>query len=295
MTEFLQLSFQGIALGGVYALLALGFTIIYRASNVINFALGGMMLFGVYLASWLTTDLGVPFVISLFVAIVVIAVGGSLFQRGLLSRVPGDDEFVAVMMTLGAGIALVAVVELLFGSAPKSLGDPWGGSSFEVAGVTINWVKLVTLMVTALVVVGFFVLDRRSTVGLAMRATAADEESAAAVGVRTNRVQMVTWALAGGLVVIGGVFIAAFPNQPNLALGDAVFRAFPAIVVGGLGSTTGAALGGVLIGLAEVMTVGYAPDALGDNVALAVPYVLMVLVLLVRPYGMFGSAPAVRA
>ena len=140
----------------------------------------------------------------------------------------------------------------------------------------------------------YFAFDRYTRWGLAMQATAEDEEATLSLGVPVARVHLITWAIAGSLAVLGGLFLAGFPSSPQPTLGDAALRAFPAIVLGGLRSPTGAVVGGLLIGLTEVMTSGYAPESLGDNFYAVAPYIAMILILLVRPYGLFGRAPAER-
>jgi branched-chain amino acid transport system permease protein len=294
VTEFAQLLFQGVALGATYALIALGFVVVYRASGVINFAQGAMLLAGAYTISWLATDLGVPFLPAVLAAIAVLALAGAAFQIAVLRRVSGEPTFVLVMITIGAGIAVTAFVEALFGTAPRLLGDPWGSSSFQVGDVTINEVKVWGILVTCAALALYFAFDRWTRWGLAIQATAEDEEATLSLGVPVRRVHLITWAMAGALAVLGGLFLAGFPSSPLPALGDAALRAFPAIVLGGLRSPTGAVVGGVVIGITEVMTSGYAPASLGDNFYAVAPYIAMILILLVRPYGLFGRAPAER-
>jgi branched-chain amino acid transport system permease protein len=294
VTEFLQLLFQGVALGATYALIALGFVVVYRASGVINFAQGAMLLAGAYTISWLATDVGVPFLPAVLAAVALLALAGAAFQIGVLRRVSGQPTFVLVMITIGAGIAVTAFIEALFGADQRLLGDPWGSTSFAVGDVTINWVKVWGIGVTCAALAAYFAFDRYTRWGLATQATAEDEEATLSLGVPVRRVHLITWAMAGALATLGGLFLAGFPSSPQPALGDAALRAFPAIVLGGLRSPSGAVVGGLLIGLTEVMTAGYAPASLGDNFYAVAPYIVMILILLVRPYGLFGRAPAER-
>jgi branched-chain amino acid transport system permease protein len=294
VTEFLQLLFQGLSLGSTYALIALGFVVVYRASGVINFAQGAMLLAGAYTISWLATDLGVAFVPAVLASIALLALAGAGFQASVLRRVAGEPTFVLVMITIGAGIAVTSLMEALFGTDQRLLGDPWGSTSFALGEVTINWVKLWGIVVTGAALGAYFAFDRWTRWGLAVQATAEDEEATLALGVPVRRVHLITWAMAGALATLGGLFLAGFPASPQPALGDAALRAFPAIVLGGLRSPTGAVVGGLLIGVTEVMTSGYAPSSLGDNFYAVAPYIAMILILLVRPYGLFGRAPAAR-
>jgi branched-chain amino acid transport system permease protein len=294
MTQFLQLLFEGVSIGSSYALVALGFVVIYRASQVINFAQGAMLLLGAYLISWLGVDVGLPFFAAVLLSMVALAVLGSSFHFVALRRVSGQPTFVIVMITIGAAIALTAAVEAIWGSQQRLLGDPWGSSAFHIGGVTITWVKFWGIVVAAIAVAVYFWVDRFTRWGLAMRATAADEEATLSVGVPVKRIHALTWAMAGVLATLGGLFLAGFPNSPNPTLGLAAYIAFPAIVVGGLSSSVGAVLGGLLIGVVSEMTSGYAPSWLGTNFYEIAPYVVMILILLVRPYGLLGTKPVER-
>lgn len=294
MSQFLDLLIQGIALGCVYALVALGFTVIYRASRVINFAQGGMLLVGAYLISVLAATDGLPFWLAAVLAVGLLAVGGIVFQILVLRRVVGQPVFVLVMITIGASIAIDAAIPAIYGGNPRILGDPWGPSSVQVGAVTIDWSQIWAVIATAVILVLFFAFDRFSRYGLAMRATAADEEAAAAVGVPVRRVYALAWAIAGAVAAVGGLFLAAYPNSPNPSLGDTALNAFPAIILGGLESPPGALIGGLVIGVVEVLTSGYAPSWLGANFADVAPYILMIIVLMIRPYGLFGARPVER-
>jgi branched-chain amino acid transport system permease protein len=294
MTQFFQLLFQGFSLGCIYALVALGFTVIYRASKVINFAQGSLLLVGAYLVSVFATGLNLPFAVAVLAAILLLAAGGVLFQTAVLRRVLGQPVFTLVMITIGLSIVIDAAVPAIFGDSARILGDPWGASSVRLGGVTLNWVRIWAIVCTAAILVLFFAFDRFSRYGLAMRATAADEEAAMAVGVPVARVYAFTWAIAGAVAVVGGLFLAGFPSAPNPSLGDVALRAFPAVILGGLDSPPGAVLGGIAIGIVEVLTSGYSPGWLGANFSDVAPYIVMIIVLLVRPYGLFGTRPVER-
>jgi branched-chain amino acid transport system permease protein len=294
MTAGLQLLFQGFALGCIYALVALGFTVVYRASKVINFAQGSMLLVGAYLVSVLATGLGLPFGVAVIAAIVLLAAGGAVFQMTVLRRLLGQPVFGLVMVTIGLSIAINSTIAAIFGGNARILGDPWGASAVSAGGVTLNWVRIWTVLCAGLILALYFGFDRFSRYGLAMRATAADEEAAAAVGLPVRRVYALTWAIAGGVAAVGGLFLAGFPSSVNPALGDVALRAFPAVILGGLDSPTGAVVGGITIGIVEVMASGYAPGWLGSNFSGVAPYVVMILVLLSRPYGLFGTPPVER-
>lgn len=294
MSQFLQLLFEGISQGSTYALIALGFSVVYRASRVINFAQGAMLLVGAYLISVLAVNLNIPFFLAVVLAVIIVAAGSIAFHFVILRRVDSQNVFAGVMITLGLSIFLIAGVDAIFGGEARLLGDPWGSSAFEIGSVNFTWVKVWAIIVAAIVVAGFYSFDRFSRAGLAMRATAEGEEAALAAGVPVRRIHGIAWTVAGLLAVVGGLFLAGFPQRPNPTIGDAALIAFPAIILGGLDSPLGALVGGLIIGLVQVMSAGYAPDALGANFGSVAPYIVMILVLLVKPYGLFGARPAER-
>ena len=297
MTTFFQLLVAGLALGCIYALVALGFTIIYRASQVINFAQGAFLTLGAFLVSWFALDRSFPFAVAVILALAITAAIAVFFQVVVLRYTVGQPVFTVVMITIGLNIALSGAVPALFGDTARSIGDPWSSSSINLGGVVLIWDKIWTIVVTLFVLGLFFAFNRFSRYGLAMRATALDEEAAMAVGVPTRRVHALAWGLAGAVATVGGFFLAGFPSNLDPNIGAVALRAFPAIILGGLDSPVGAVVGGVIIGVVEVLTAGYQPNYaswLGNNFYTVAPYILMILVLLVRPYGLFGSRPAER-
>lgn len=297
MTTFLQLSFSGLALGCIYALVALGFTIIYKASRVINFAQGELLLVGAYLISSFALDWKLPFVIAVALALGCTAGIGVLFERLILRRMVGRPAFSIVMITIGLDIVLRSLVTVRWGYNVRLVGDPWGSSGFSAAGLRFDLVALWTIGVTIAAVVLLFLFFRYTRYGIAMRATALDQEAARAVGIRVSTIIALAWGIAGVVATTGGLFLAGFPRNLDPSAGFVALRAFPAIIVGGLDSTLGAVVGGVLIGLIEVLTAGYQPQYapwLGKNFHVVAAYVVMLVVLLVRPYGLFGTPEVER-
>jgi branched-chain amino acid transport system permease protein len=173
-----------------------------------------------------------------------------------------------------------------------NLADPWGVRTVDVGGVVMSVRDLWTLVIAAAIVAGFFAFFRYSKLGVAMRATAFDAEAALAQGISARRVYAVSWAISAGLAALAGVTLAAGAAALTPTIGAVALVAFPAMIVGGLDSPIGAVLGGFIIGLTQALTAGYQQDIapwLGDNFAAVMPYVVMILILLVRPYGLFGT------
>lgn len=297
MKTFLQLLFAGLALGAVYALIALGFTVIYRASRVINFAQGQLLALGAFTTSWLVATGKLPFWLAFILGAVATALAALIFQSGVLRFALGRPDFTIVMLTLGLATILNSVIPTVFGVYPRTNGDPWGASAVHLDGLAFTWVKIWTIAAALIVLVGFFVFNKYSRYGLAMRSAALDPEASLAVGIPLRRVYATAWVLAGIVACVGGVFLTGYPNSLDPTVGDVALLAFPAVILGGIDSTTGAVVGGFVIGVVEELTAGYQPQYaswLGHNFYLIAPYVVMIAVLLVRPYGLFGSRPAER-
>lgn len=297
MTDFLQLLAQGVALGTVYGLTALGFVVVYKATAVINFAHGELLLLGAYLVYALHVQAGLPFVAAVPVAMACMAGAGWGIERGVLRRMVGRPTFAVVMITIGLGIVLRQTATAVWGFDDLLLGDPWGASQVAVGEVRVSAASLASLAAGGLLFSAFFVFFRSSKAGIAMRATAIDQEAALAVGIPVRAVYAWSWMIAGATATVAGVFLASFPATLHPALGFVAFRAFPAAIVGGLDSPGGALVGGLLVGVTELLVQGYQPRLapwLGDNFHVAASYLLMIVVLVARPYGLFGTREVER-
>ncbi|MDN5858120.1 MAG: branched-chain amino acid ABC transporter permease [Pseudonocardia sp.] len=296
MTVLLQNVFAGLALGATYALVALGFVIIYKATGVINFAQGGLLALGAYLGYTFTDSVVVGFAVAIVLACLSAALIGAGFQRVVLTRMVGQPVFAVVMITIGLLFVIDPVITAIWGFNQLQMTNPWGVRSVEAGGVVLGVRDLWTIAITAVVVAAFFAFFRYSKLGVAMRATAYDPEAALAHGISARRVFAVSWAIASGLAALAGVMLAAGPSGLSPTIGLIALTAFPAMIVGGLDSPSGAVVGGVVVGMAEALTRGYQDQLFswaGANVSVIVPYLIMIVILLIRPYGLFGT-PEVR-
>ncbi|MFF8940261.1 branched-chain amino acid ABC transporter permease [Streptomyces paradoxus] len=297
MTTLLDNMFNGLALGAVYALVALGFVIIFKASGVMNFAHGSLLLLGGYLTAVLHDDLG--FAGALAVSVLATAAVAGVMDRFLL-QAGGPDPHTAhvqTIVTIGVDILILTDLSRRIGGDLLSLGDPWGDSVSGLGPVTVADSRIAAIVVSAVVIAGVFALFRYTTWGLSLRAAAEDVEAASLMGVRLVRVRMLAWCLAGALAALAAVFLAAFP-APGLerTTGQIALKAFPAAILGGMASPPGALAGSLLIGMTEALVAGYQSElhVLGEGFGDVAPYAVMVLVLLVRPTGLFGGKAAVR-
>jgi branched-chain amino acid transport system permease protein len=292
VTEFLQLCFAGLALGARYALVALGFVIIYRATGVINFAQGGLLAVGAYLTYAFANDAGLPFFLAVVLALAFSALLGAAVERTMLRPMVGQPVFAVIMITIGLLFILEQVVTTVWGYDSLNLADPWGVDTVRAGDVVMSVRDLWTLGLAAAVLAGFFAFFRLSKLGVAMRATALDPEAALAQGISARRVFAVSWAISAALAALAGVTLASGPAALSPGIGAIALVAFPAMIVGGLDSPIGAVVGGIIIGLTQALTAGYQQDLFpwaGDNFGAVMPYLVMILILLVRPYGLFGT------
>lgn len=302
MTIFLQLLVAGLAIGAQFALIVLGFVVIYRATGVINFAQGAFVLLGAYLAYNAINTWDLPFFVAVPIAMVGCALVGMLIELLILRRMIGQPVYAVIMITIGLLIILQEVPTMIWGGDNLVLGDPWGTESVAAGRVVIESKNLATLVMAGLVLAGFFLLFRYSRIGIAMRATALDQEVALAQGISVRRVFAVSWAIAGAVGALAGVTAAAGAAanvQP--ALGFVALVAFPAMILGGLDSPLGAVIGGAIIGVTQTLTQGWvtgvlnfswlpsAPEWLGEGFEDVMPYLVMIVILLVRPFGLFGT------
>ncbi|KQV12516.1 MULTISPECIES: branched-chain amino acid ABC transporter permease [unclassified Kitasatospora] len=290
MTKFAETVLNGLALGSVYALIALGFVVIFKASGVMNFAHGSILLLGGWTVTATHQAVGFPLAV-LCGALAAGAAAGllhALAARGLR----GAEAPVLTILTIGVDLLLVTALNARIGPDFLSTGDPWGDAVARFGGVAVTQSRLAGIVVSVLLIGGVFALFRWSRWGLSMRAAAADQEAAALMGIRLHRVRLAAWCLAGALAAVAAVFLAAFP-APGLdrTTGQIALAAFPAAILGGMDSAVGALAGSLVIGLSSALAAGYQEQlsGLGTGLADVAPYLVMVLVLLVRPNGLFGS------
>lgn len=298
---------NGLSLGAIYALLAMGFVIIFKATQVVNFAHGAMATLGAFFTAVVAVDLNFPgrymqgspllgWSVSVLVALVLSALVGMLLERVFVRPMVGEELFSLAIVTLGMHIILLTVVTDLIGPDPRSMADPWGDARVDLGFVIIPETEIAQFVVAIalMVLVGLFF---RTRTGIAMRATAFDQEAARAQGINVGRIFAIAWAIGAVLATVGGVFGSVYPRRvgvfPDTAL--LAMRAFPAIILGGLDSVAGAVIGGLVVGLAESLAGSYLNHPLlGTGFSGIVPYLLMMLVLFVRPHGLFGTVEVRR-
>ncbi|MFC7383114.1 branched-chain amino acid ABC transporter permease [Sphaerisporangium rhizosphaerae] len=295
MITFLELLLNGISIGAVYALIALGFVVIFKATEVVNFAHASLLLAGGYLVARLQPVTG--FWAALLVGVAAAAAVGALIEFLIIRRAGAGSHNVLAIVTIGVDIVLTTELTRQIGTEILALGDPWGDAVVHLGQVTVAETRLVALGAAATLITLFLLAFKYTGWGIAMRATAEDAETAALMGIRLGRVSLSAWAVAGALAAVAALFLCVFPT-PGLDRGTslAAIKAFPAAILGGLDSTTGALAGGLIVGVTEALMSGYQNQLafLGRGIGDVAPFLVMVVILLLRPAGLFGTRETVR-
>ena len=284
LAQLLQFLFSGITVGATYALAALGFTLIYNASNVINFAQGEFIMLGGMLAV-LFTQAGLPLPAALLLAVLVPAVVGVLIEKLAIEPVKGAETVTLIIITIGASLVIRGLVQVFLGKGTHSLPAFSGDAPIEILGATLMPQSLWVLGVTAVVVVVLWYFFNRTLTGKAMLATSFNRVAAELVGINTNGVLFMSFAMSAALGALGGILVTPITltsYDAGIMMG---LKGFVAAVLGGLGNGLGAVVGGLLVGILESMGAGYLSSAYKD----AIPFVLILFILFFMPRGLFGA------
>ncbi len=282
---FAQVSVNGIAVGMIYALVVMGIVLIHKATEVLNFAHGDLLVLSAF-SAWALIDLaGLPF----WLVLPLVAAGVGLLSYGLdaliVRRIAGQPQFAGVMLTIALAFMIRGAVSMGFGTESQSYSTPWTGQTTEFAGVAIADLSLVITGAALLIAAGLWLFFRHTRLGVAMQAASQNQLAAHLNGVRVKRLNSLVWALAGVTAAVAGMFLAPV-TLVDTSLWLITLKALAAIVLGGFGSLPGALLGGVLIGLIEQYAGVYLPDGFRD----IMPYLVLIAVLILRPRGILGDA-----
>jgi len=278
---------NGIMIGLMYALIALGFVLIYKATDAINFAQGEFVMFAGFLAAVAAEMAGVPFWLSAAIAVAgMIALGFGL-ERVVLRPLIGRPVISVVMATIGLAAVLRGTAVMAFGAGTRAIVMPVSDEPFELGAIMLPPVQLVGAGISLAFLAGFTWFFLKSRTGIAMRAVADSQQVAMAMGINVRRYFALAWAMAGIVSALGGVVWGTMLGVDNqLALVG--LKVFPVVILGGLDSIMGAVIGGLIVGVVENFAAGYLDPYVGGGTKDFAPYVLMILVLMIRPEGMFG-------
>ncbi|MFH1134913.1 MAG: branched-chain amino acid ABC transporter permease [Pseudomonadota bacterium] len=290
---FLEILVSGVAVGSIYALIALGFVLIFKATGVINFAQGEVIMIAAFIAYYLLAKAGLPFWAAVLVTLVAAGTLGVITERLVLRPMLGESHFSVVMVTVGLSIFLRSMAGIFFGHDNHVMPNPFPETPLNIGGVVLSHTHLWTMLVSFGLMAAFLLFFKFARLGLGMRATANDQYTATLMGVNIKKVFALTWALSFAIAGVAGIFLANVMVL-NIGLAFTAISAFPAVILGGLQSVPGAIIGGLAIGIIENLAGGYLDQVIGGGVKDVTPFVILFLVLMVRPYGLFGQEEVER-
>jgi branched-chain amino acid transport system permease protein len=286
MESVVQSLISGIVVGSIYALIALGFVLIYKSTAVINFAQGELLMFGAYLCLALVVALKIPFWLAFFATLIAAALFGFLLERLFLRPMIGEPVISIIMLTIGLASLLKGIIHVIWGSETLVYPAIFPTEPLRFGGLVVSQVYLYSVFFAVLCLVLFNLFFRYSSSGIAMRAVANDQQAAQSMGISIKKI--FAMAIAAVVAAVGGILIGNI-NGVNTSLSSFGLKVFPAVILGGLDSIPGAILGGFIIGLLEALSGMYLDPIFEGGSKEVVPFVVLVVVLMIKPYGLFGT------
>lgn len=284
--QVLQVLVSGIAQGCIYGLIALGFVLIYKATEAVSFAQGDLMMLGAFIGLALLTVLGFPFWITVPAVILAMGLFGYLTERIVIRPILGQPTFSIVMLTIGIGYVARGLITMIpaIGTETHTLPVPYKDAVIPVGGVVLAVEQLVVIGATALLCLVLYLMFSRSKVGIAMQAASQNQLAAYYMGIPVKKLNGVVWALGAMVAAVAGLLLAPI-TFVHANMGFIGLKAFPAAVVGGFGSLPGAIVGGLIIGVVEALAGFFLPEGFKDIAA----YVVVLVMLMIKPNGLFGE------
>jgi branched-chain amino acid transport system permease protein len=284
MDQFIQLTLTGLTNGAILAMAALGFVLIYKSSDVINFAQGEFLLVGAYITYAMIAQFGLAWPLGMLVTLVLAVALGVAIERLVLRPLIGEPIISVIMVTIGLSSLLRAIVSTIWGNLPKAFPPFIPSQPVKILSATVGADRLWAIVIAVLLLALFTFFFRRSRQGIAMRAVADDQQAALSMGISVKKIFAWAWSIAAFSAAIGGALVANVVGVSGVVSGFGL-RVFPVVILGGLDSIPGAIIGGVIIGLLETYTGGY----IGQGLNSVIPFIVLILILMIRPYGLFGQ------
>jgi branched-chain amino acid transport system permease protein len=284
--DVLQLIVSGLANGCVYGLIAMGFVLIYKATEAVNFAQGDFMMLGAFICLGLTNSqfMGLPFLLAAPLAILIMGAFGYALDLVVVRRMSGQSQIAVIILTIALGFVLRFVAGLIWGHQPLSLESPIAGRDIRFGGLVLGLDEIAVIAVTVLLTVVLWLWFNRTRLGVAMQASSQNQLAAYYMGIPVKRVQSLVWALAGMVAAVAGILFAS-KGAIDPSVGLLGIKAFAAAVIGGFGSLPGALLGGLVVGLIEPFASRY----IAAGYSQIMPYLLLFLILVFRPHGILAQ------
>ncbi|GGF33531.1 branched-chain amino acid ABC transporter permease [Aliidongia dinghuensis] len=285
----LQLSINGLIVGTLYGVVGMCFVLIYKASQIVNFAQGEFLLIGAWVCWWLLTKYHLPFVWGFLVTLAFMVAFGFLLQVVVLRPMIGEPVISVIMMTIGLSIFCQALMKWIFGVLPQPYPQVFAVKSVNIFGLEVQTVYLMAMAISLVIMVGFAWFFKMSRTGLAMRATSFDQQVAQSLGISVRQVFAVSWAISAMVSAVAGVVVGVV-NGVSSALSFFGIKVFPAVILGGLDSIVGSVLGGLVIGVLENWAQFVDSQFLKwGNLYEVAPFYVLIVILMIKPYGLFGK------
>jgi branched-chain amino acid transport system permease protein len=287
METFASALMQGILLGGVYALVALGVLVVYKSCKIFNMAHGEMMVLASYIAWWLAVSKGLPLPLAIILSILSGALTGWVINRLIIRPVIGKPMLVTFLLTLLVGIGVQGITIIAWQGLPQVLPDFFPRGNISIGGISLSWVSIASFLIAILMFTVFVLFFRYTRMGFGMKSVSEDPDLSRALGIDVGRIYSISWLIGGMAAAIGGILVASV-YAVDTSLGTyGLVRALPVLLLGGLESLPGCVIGALIIGVVELMASTYVdPHISGFREVL--PFVLMIAILMLRPQGLFG-------
>jgi branched-chain amino acid transport system permease protein len=284
--QFLQIVISGSAQGCIYGLIALGFVLIYKATETVSFAQGELVMLGAFGGLAAMGFMGLPFWLAVPIAIAAMALLGIVLERLVIRPILGQPVFSIVMLTIGVGYVARGLITMIpgIGTDTHTLAVPYKDEVWNLGALVLNVEQVVVIMATLVLCIGLFAVFKYSKVGIAMQASSQNQLAAYYMGIPVKTLNGLVWGLAAAVAAIAGLLLAPI-TFVHANMGFIGLKAFPAAVVGGFGSLPGAIVGGLIIGIVESLSGFYLPDGFKDVAA----YIVVLVMLVVMPNGLFGE------
>ncbi len=288
MHFFLELVISGIVVGSIYSLVALGFVLIYKSTGVINFAQGELLMWGAYVCLALTVQAHLPFWVSFVITLIFSFILGLLIERLLLRPMIGEPIISIIMLTIGLSSLLRGIIQAIWGTDTRVFPQVFSQAPVNIAGIPVSQVYIWSVGFSLIFLILLSLFFKYTLFGISMRATANDQQAAMSMGISVKAIFAIAWCISAVVSAVGGILIGTI-NGINASLSSIGLKVFPAVILGGLDSIPGAIIGGFVIGVLENLSGGYLDRFFGGGVKEVAPFVILVIILMIKPYGLFGT------
>lgn len=288
-TLLFQLVVNGVIVGTLYGVVAMCFVLIYKASQVVNFAQGELLLIGAWVCWWILTEFKVPFILGFPITLAFMFLFGVLLQVVVLRPMIGEPVISVIMVTIGLSIVFQAVMRWIFGVTVQPFPEVFDVQAINILGLNVQTAYVMSFVISILIMAGFAVFFKYSRMGLAMRATAFDQQVAQSLGISIRQVFAASWAISAMVSALAGA-VTGMVNGVSSGISFIGIKVFPAVILGGLDSIVGAVLGGLIIGVLENVAEFTDSQILKvGNLYTIAPFYVLIIILMIKPYGLFGT------